>query len=344
MRKGLTHAVIALLAGTMVLNQGCKKEDNLGIDNDKIIQTPYSLFVSTDLGWILKTNDGESYDAVMPADGFPPVSILTPHNNLILVKNNVHLSEDNGKNFNPVYLHVNHFPWQQIAVFSEQQDRIYITSTQGNGIAYSADTGKTWITDNEWDSPLPPGFQISSFATTADGAVYAFSYNNFALFKKDNKDDKWTVVTMIGLLPGPFSQYFITAVDNRLYLTDYSGQYDMWYSDDGGVNWNRYFHNNMPYVHYNDANAAPGGPLLVATDSFGVYRAQDSGMVMSSVGLEEFTTVYRIVNKKNIYKNGTVSDYVFISTSNGIYRSEDKGFTWDKLTSGQYNRKYVSMH
>lgn len=345
MQKRFTRVAVAFFIGSIMLFQGCKKEDTLGIDNDKIIRTPYSLFAGTDQGWLVKTNDAERYTAVFPSDGYAAAALLTCKTNLLFVKNNVHLSENDGQNFNPVFYKVRRQPWQEMIVNAEQQGRIYITSTEGRGISYSEDTGKTWVRDDNWEENPPPNTEVTSFTVTDDGAVYAFSYKNFVLLKRASAGDAWTTVTTTGMFPPEDAKYFITSSGNNLYLTDYSGKYDVWHSEDGGANWARYFRSLMPYrTHYNTAAAASGGPLLVGTDSFGVFRAEGNMMVPASGGLDQVTSVYRIVVKKNIYKNGAIHEYVFMATNNGIYRSEDKGYNWDKMTFGEFERKYTSLY
>lgn len=345
MQKGFTRTVLICLTSVALIFQSCKKEDTLGIDNDKIIRTPYSLFLGTDQGWLLKTNDAEKYSSVFPSDGYPANAVLTYKTNLLFVKNNVHLSENNGENFNPVFYKVRHQPWQEMMVNAEKQNRIYITSTEGNGISYSEDSGRTWKRDDGWEDVLPGGFEISSFTATDDGAVYALSYKNFILFKRNSAGDNWQVVTAEGLLPSEDGLYFITSRGNDIFVTDYSGKYHDWHSEDGGVHWAPYYRFNVPYkMHHNTSCAATGGPWLVGTDSFGVYRGEGNQLVPSSIGLEEHTSVYRMVVKKNIYKNDVINEYIFIATNKGIYRSQDKGYTWDKMTSGTFDLKYVSMY
>lgn len=346
MQQGFTRFSLICFLSLPLLLQSCKKESTVGIDNDKIIETPYTLLIGNDQGQLMKTNDAVQYQNVFPPDGYPMNAIVAYGDNLLFVKSNLHLSENNGENFNPVFLTVKHFPWREMILSAPQQNRIYITSTTGNGVSYSEDGGETWQDDNAFDEPLPQNFEISSFATTDDGNVYALSYKNFTLFKRSGQGGNWSVVTMNGFFPPVDAKYYITASGNNLYAVDYSGVYDQWHSEDGGQTWEPYHRGTvMPYKHHNnDAAAATDGPLLVGTDSFGVFRSEGDEMVPSSDGLESYTTVYSIVVKKNIYKNGVTNEYVFLATNNGLYRSQDKGYTWDKVTSGIYDQKYTAMY
>lgn len=348
MHKRLLRSSFALIIGCSLFTvQSCKKENNLGTDNDKVIKTPYNLYAATDEGWMLNTNDGQQYNSIFPADGYAPGAIVTSGANLLFIKNNLHLSENNGKNFNPVFYTVRHQPWQEMIVDAPKQGRMYVASTVGKGIAFSEDKGKTWEEDLKWSTLLPSKFTITSFAATADGAVYAFSNESMLLIKKENPDKDWEPVVIEGLFPTDLGEYFLTTnyTGTGLILADHGGNQHAWHSEDGGAFWYPYYRNNMPIGKKVFTMAqATGGPWLVGTDSAGVFRAEGEYLVPSSGGLESNTSVYRMVVKKNIYKNDVVNEYVFIATNKGIYRSEDKGYTWDKMTFSQFDRIYKAMY
>jgi hypothetical protein len=348
MHKGLLRSSFAFVIGCTLLSvQSCKKENNLGIDNDKVIKTPYSLYAATDQGWMLNTTDGHTYNSIFPADGFAPLAIVTSGPNLMFVKNNLHLSDNNGKNFNPVYYNVRHQPWQQMIVDAPKQGRMYITSTSGRGIAYSEDRGKTWVDEDKWHSSIPTNLKVNSFAATADGAVYAFSNESMLIIKKSNANADWEAVIIEGMFPTDLGEYYLStnATGTSLFLADYDGKQHVWHSEDGGAFWYPYYRTRMPVGKKVFATAqANGGPWLVGTDSAGVYRAEGDYMVPSSGGLESNTSVYSMVVKRNIYKNDVVNEYIFIATNNGIYRSEDKGYTWDKMTFNTFERIYKAMY
>src|SRR5690606_17055033 len=96
--------------------QSCKKSN--GIDNNSVIKKPYALYVGANSGDLLNTNDGEKYKTIFAADKYPYRAIVTSGENIVFVKANVHVSENNGRNFNPTYTGFATpsyiAPWQQM--------------------------------------------------------------------------------------------------------------------------------------------------------------------------------------------------------------------------------------
>ncbi len=125
MQKGFLPSILLASLISLTALQGCKKESALGIDNDKVVKTPYSLYAANSEGWLINTNDGEHYNSIFPPDGYAPRSIITAGENLLFLKENLHMSQNNGKNFNPVFTTVNKFPGKM--QFTMPRDRIAFT-------------------------------------------------------------------------------------------------------------------------------------------------------------------------------------------------------------------------
>lgn len=346
MQKRFLPSVLLASFISLVALQGCKKENGLGLDNDKVVKTPYSLYAANSEGWLINSTDGERYSSIFPPDGYAPNLIITSGENLLFLKENLHLSENNGKNFNPVFSNVKKFPWQTMAYDFLNHKRIYITSNTAKGVSYSDDNGKTWLEDTNWEVNLPPSFEISSFSGLGNGALYAYSNVNNVLFRRDNAGALWRPVTMEGLFPVDGTAFFLTSNNNTLYLTDHNSIGGVWYSEDEGLHWTRIGQNALPMNHHWNCAASPNGgrTFLVGTDSMGVFRADNGNFVSATVGLEKNTTVYSMTVKRNIYKNDVTRNYVFIATNIGIFRSEDYGQTWDKMSFGPYDGKYVAAY
>jgi hypothetical protein len=347
MKKGFLPAVLFASFVSLVAFQGCKKESSIGIDNDKVVKTPYSLYVANDEGWLINSNDGETYSSIFPPDGYAPTLIVTSGSNLLFLKANLHMSSNNGKNFNPVFTSVRKFPWQTMAYDFRSHNKMYITSNAAaNGVSMSEDNGKTWKEDVAWEPNIPPVFTISSFSGLGNGVLFAYSNVNNVMFRKDNGGANWRPVTMEGLFPVDGTEFFLSSNANTLFLTDYNGIGGVWYSEDEGLHWYRFGQAALPkYHHWNCAASPTGGrSFLVGTDSMGVYRVDGNNFVSATVGLEKNTTVYSMTVKKNIYKNDVTRAYVFIATNKGVYRSEDNGQTWDKMTFGEFDGKYRAAY
>lgn len=346
MQKGFLPSV--LLTATVALStlQGCKKDNSIGIDNDKVVRTPYSLYVANDQGWLINTSDGITFSSIFPPDGYSPIAILTSGTNLLLVKQNLHLSANNGKNFNPVFTNVKHFPWQTMVYDFPGQGSVYICSKTDQGVSKSLDNGKTWIEDKAWAPDSPPQYEISSFSALANNAIFAYSNLNNVMFRRDAPPDNWVPVTMEGIFPVDGSEYFLTSSNNTLFLTDYMGKGGVWHSVDEGRHWVELSRGELPRNHHWNCAVSPDGgtSLLVGTDSAGAYRWEGNKFVSSTVGMEKNTSVYRMTVKKNIFKNDAVKTYVYIATSTGIYRSENSGHSWDKVSFGSFDGSYKAAY
>lgn len=320
---GLAAAVLA----------GCKKEN--GIDNNTVIKKPYSLYIGDADGSILNTNDGDSYRTLHTTDGYPARAIVTSGSNVLFLKSNVHLSTDNGRNFNPTYFMATPIAqWQPVVLDVPSHGRIYIGSFDpaGKGVAYSEDNGKKWVVDNSWD-PDVIGGGISSFTQVSGGGLYA--YNGDSLYKKNDKNDPWTHINSTDL-PDGFN--YLSHFNNTLILTDRLGANGVSYSNDEGMTWNPY--TGLPETGLR-ATAAPFEQvLLVGTDSNGIYRLQNDAFVPSNNGLDTKTTVYSIVGKDDLYKNDSRRRYIYIATNKGLYRSEDLGQNWYLVKGGRYQAVY----
>lgn len=335
------RSTLAFVAIAIIALQSCKKEN--GIDNNAVIEKPYGLYISDDQGQLLNTNDGETYKTIFPPDGYRSRALITSGNNIIWVKKNVHLSTDNGANFNPTYNKIQAFylnllpylPWQQIIIDVPDHKRVYIGSTDGQGVAMSVDNGKTWTVDNEWDDNTVGG-NITSFTQLKSGLLYAHSLTTDSLYQRDNASDKWTWVNQQTPLPAT-GIFYISHYNNTLLATDISGASGVYASDDKGLNWMPY--SGLPNTHILYTTAAPFDEvLLVGTDSLGIYRFEpsSSSFVASNAGLGTNTVVYSIVGKDNLYKNNISKRYVYIATNKGLFRSEDMGRNWSLVKPGSY--------
>lgn len=346
MQKGFLPSLLLLSMVSFTVLQGCKKESALGIDNNKVVKTPFSLYASNKEGWLVKTTDGEQYTSIFPPDGYPAHSIITSGTNLLFLKENLHLSENEGRNFNPVFMDAKKFPWKSMLYDFPAQNSMYITTNLHKGVAVSKDQGKTWMADSAFAAGIPAQSEISSFSGLGNGRLFSFSNVNNILYVKDNEGASWTPVTMQGLFPVDGTEYYLSSNNTHLYLTDYRGKGGVWYSEDEGAHWIKFGQGQLPMQHNWNCAATinEGQTFLVGTDSFGIYRVENGTFITATVGLDDYTSVYSITEKRNIYKNDAIKNYVFIGTDKGIFRSEDNGITWDKMTFGEWNGQYVATY
>lgn len=344
MRKSYLIHQLSVLALAALSVQSCNKEN--GIDNDTVIQKPYSLHAGTDQGALVNTNDGANYKTIFPADGFKSRALITSGMNIIWVKGNVHMSDDNGKNFNPTYLKPNnfyltinpYFPWQPVIINAADQNRVYIASREGKGINYSEDNGKTWKIDANFGPGVSNNF-VSSLTQLQSGTLFAHNLQKDSIYKRDNKDAAWVHVKPMAGLPTAAHVFYLSHYGDMLLLTDLSGAVGAYSSTNNGNNWTKM--NGLPLNHLLYATYAPfDETLLVGTDSMGVYRWENNTFKASNAGLDDFTSVYAITAKDDVYKNGVKKKYVYIATNKGLYRSEDLGINWTLVKEGSYVAVY----
>lgn len=101
MRKSFLFLTLGFVAVALVTIHSCTKRVN-GINNDQVIETPYSLYFSDTAGTLYSTNDGKTAKIIFKADGYPCRAICTDNGNVLWAKRHLYYST-NGKNFNHSY-------------------------------------------------------------------------------------------------------------------------------------------------------------------------------------------------------------------------------------------------
>ena len=343
MQKSFLYYKLSFVAFAIVLFTSCRKEN--GIDNDTVIKKPYGLYIGTSQGALLNTNDGELYKTIFPPDGYPQRSLVYSGPNIIMIKDRVHVSEDNGRNFNPKYFFAHPFPsWQSMMLVVPSHNRVYLSNFNfgARSVAYSEDNGVKWVVDGEWGIDVL-GEDITSFAQLKNGLLLGHSAVTDSLYKRTDKNAKWEHVkagqgqTSTGLPPA--GRFYINRMENTLIATDYTGLNGVQYSDDNGLNWKQY-QGTLPTRPLYATNAPFDQVLLVGTDSMGVYKLKNGTLAPANNGLEENTSVFAIIGKEDIYKNDATRRYIYIATDKGLYRSNDLGENWHIVQPGDYRALY----
>jgi len=347
MQKGLLRSLFAIGAASLLAFTSCEKNSNLGLDNDSVIKTPYSLYAAKSDGTIIQSTTGESFNFVFPPDGYGPTQIVTSGNNLLIVKDFLHMSTNNGISFNPVFTKLRKFKWQSMIYNHVPFGKLFVTSTEGRGVFFSKDNGATWEEDL-FVAGLPNLYQVSSFAGLDNGNLYAYSNVSNMTFVKTGADIQWTPVTTLSFTPVAGAEFFLVSAGNTLFMVDYNGIGGVWYSNDGAVHWEKLDRNNLlpGNVTWTCAATAFGGKsIVVGTKDHGIYRSDENGVFQqASYGLLNNTKVYSMTKKVNVYKSNTVKTYIYIATSTGVYRSEDTGKTWDLVGGDFWKGDYISIY
>jgi len=347
MQKGLLRSLLAIGAATLFTFSSCTTKSTLGEDNDSVIKTPYSLFAAKSDGTIIQSTTGESFNFIFPPDGYGPTQIVTSGNNLMIVKDYLHMSTNDGQSFNPVFTKLRKFNWQSMIYNHVPFGKVFVTSTEGRGVFFSKDNGVTWEEDI-FIAGLPNLYQVSSFAGLDNGNLYAYSNVSNITFVKTGPNIEWTPVTTISFTPVAGAEFFLISAGNTLFMVDYNGIGGVWYSVDGAVHWERLDGNQI--LPYNStwtcaASSFGGKNIVVGTKNHGIFRSDENGLFQkASGGLLSNTEVYSMTKKINVYKNNTVKTYLYAATSTGIYRSEDTGNTWYLVGEDHWTGDYISIY
>lgn len=334
---------IALSVGILAGITSCEKWDTLGEDNNKVVRTPYGLYMGAEDGSIIHTTNGIDFHPVFPPDQYPAKQIHAYNDNLFIIKAQLHKSDNQGRTFNPKYEDMGDYPWSSMIMGSLSHNRLYLASRLGKGIVYSEDNGETWHTDEGFPEDLPSNYKISSYAELANGEVYAYSNRNNILLRKHNVDEDWEPVTAEGFFPVTGTEYYLVSNPTTIFLVDYKGRGGVWYSEDGGAFWTRINQGDLPtQINYHAAVSPNNGSSMVVATDLGAYVNIDGRFKEAFGGLEIGTECKTMTLKENIFKNDRVKGYVYMGTNTGIYRSEDYGRTWDLVSHGPIKKPYVS--
>jgi hypothetical protein len=343
MRKPYISYILALLALSAIALDSCNKRFN-GIDNDDELQTPYSVYFSDSAGVLYNTNDGEVVKKlVFPADGYPSRAFaVTGPTHMVWIKRNAHVSMDGGNIFGPTYFFVSPAAYNQSALlYARDQERVYIASTEARGVAYNEKNGDptAWQVDNSWDDTITNPVSVTSYAQFSNGAIFGYDAINYRLFKKDNKDDKWSAIPVDTNNFKPWGGSFsLAAYKNVLVAIDSTDSLGVWFSNNDGVSWSQF--SGLPDTKIACAGAPFNEELFVGTYYQGLYRLEGGTMVPANEGLESNLIVRGIKGKLERYKNNSEKRVVYITTNKGVYRSLDIGRNWTKIKEGNFINVY----
>ncbi len=98
MRRSSLYYTLGLLTLLVAGIYSCKKVN--GINNNTVVETPYSLYFTDTSGTLFVSTDGKNISLVFPADGKPCRAIVTSGDNILWAKDKLYFSDNNGVNFN----------------------------------------------------------------------------------------------------------------------------------------------------------------------------------------------------------------------------------------------------
>ena len=88
--------IFIILLATSIYS--CRKTNV--VDNNTVVETPYTLYFSDTTGAVFVSNDGKTASIIFNPDGSACRSLVTSNTNILFAKNNLYFSVNNGQNFN----------------------------------------------------------------------------------------------------------------------------------------------------------------------------------------------------------------------------------------------------
>lgn len=366
MRKLNLFNSLLLLPAVVIGMFGCTKSNN--INNNQVIQTPYSLYFTDTAGTLYNSTDGKTTKVIFAADGVANRCIFTMNNNVLMAKSALYVSTNNGVNFNYSYgtNMLSTFPMtnirgrffdmnQTMAINIPSWNHAYIASRDPSisnyfGVAWNETDGLNgWIPETYYDSPQVTHvgqIKVTSFTFLQNSTLIALDANSKKGLYRTSLATRWMEMHSPSNpdtldMPGIPTFYALGHLANRIIAIDMYGSAGACYSDDLGSTWRSYtgIPANTPLI----CTASPFEQVcLVGTDSAGLYtlNANTNSFEKIANGLPGNLVVRSIAFKENIFKSGKKQQYVYLATNQGIYQSADLGANWTKTINGNFVAVY----
>jgi hypothetical protein len=333
--------IIAAFVWTSISFFACKPKEN-PLDNSNTIKVPYAMFMGTRHGDVLKTNDAESFNTIRYGAGAFLNCIWVLDTNILFQNNKVNVG--NGMvpleqidlafrpepSFNSLVKNssiteegypntVCYDPAQKI-VYACGLDLFLHQSTKNGAIG-------TWT-----NSPFATTSSVlRSITRTDNGDVFALDFSD-DLYKRSGGVGNFVKVVPAagkGLPSGGGQFYFISHINNRLTASDVEGISGIYYSDDFGVNWNKITGWPAKSRFLMGKQVAYNGDYYTSLDSLGLYKMVGNSIVRIDAGLPQYTRIWDIVGKRNVYRTDVAKYYFYIATDKGLYQSRNNMLDWE---------------
>ncbi len=314
------------------------------IDNTGVVRTPYVMYLGGLLGDVHKTNDDKFYSPLHYFDDVAVRQIITADTNILYLKGNCYVSDDNGRAFNvsntnarpyedePLYQ--KYFVPHQM-LYDESIKRVYLCVN--GGLEQSDDLGKTFANSGLAASP-------TSVAELDNNNIYAIQ-DDASIFVRTGGVGGWTPVAPGASTLSAGSNYFLTSMGNTLIATDYDGTLGCAFSTNGGADWTKYggvSANGKNILFVNAVENMDGGmDLFMGRDSMGLFKLNpvSGSFEASSTGIPWFAKVQYLESKKVVYRTGVERIFYYCATDQGLYKSEEQsaGADWILDYPGKYS-------
>lgn len=359
-RLNIAYTIGGVALAALILSS-CTRDEN--IDNLNVITKPYSLHFADSAATLYATNDGQHFSIIPNQQGRPIEAIATSGEYLLfrMQFSPILFVDDAGEginnNFNPSFTDMNPAAYGNSAILNLpgyndtgaiKKDRLYVAAGTNKGIAYNDSNGKSsaWFYVN--DPEL--GTSVTSFTKLEDSTLVAFDDVSRSIWTKDDLTADWKRKGASGLpAGGGTDKLMIINQKNDIIAvsinTGIVGGPAIWRSTDKGATFKE-----IPLTGINEpivitGAAAPFGKVLVITTiNTGVFRLSGQGVwEKTTFGLKNDLYIFGITSKNNKFKNGKAAEYLFIGTTDGVYRSDDLGQNWIRLDIPTY-KPIMAIH
>jgi hypothetical protein len=328
-----------LIAIVLILSfSACEKYNE--INNIGTVKTPYVLYVGGLTGSLHKTNDGIYFDRLFPVDNSAVRQVITADTNLLYLKQNCYLSDDEGKAFNIVNNHardyVDYFNnyYQPSQMLYDASSKIVYLCTK-TGLEKSTDFGRTFVPESNFAAGA--SLNPVSIIEVDKGDLYAIQ-DATKISKLTGGTGNWTAVAQTTALPSTNpSIWYLSKSKDTVVAADFDGVDGVYYSVDGG-DWKKYsglvgngrniLFANQPFGSNN---------LFVGRDSAGLFKANGVSFVPKSTGIPWYARIQYVEGKRVIYRTDVAKYYLFCATDIGLYISESDGDDWRKVREGNFS-------
>jgi hypothetical protein len=325
----------------LVITSSCEKYNQ--IDNTGIVRTPYVMYIGGILGSLHQTNDVNYYKPLHPFDDATIRQVITADSNILYLKGNCYVSDDDGRAFNvtntnarPYYetLFKKYFIPHQM-LYDESQRLVYLCVN--GGLDQSSDLGKTFAGSTLGSSP-------TSIIELDNDDIFAIQ-DDATIHVRSGGVGAWNQVAPGASTLAAGTNYFLSSLGNTLIATDYEGELGCFYSTNGGADWTKYGGvsgngKNILFVNAVENNQG-GQDVFLGRDSLGLFKLnQGSGSFeASSTGIPWFAKVHYVESKKIVFRTGVERYFYFCATDVGLYMSEQEsaGSDWRLVRPGEYS-------
>jgi photosystem II stability/assembly factor-like uncharacterized protein len=296
---------------------------NTGIETlevTSIVNKPGHIFAGTFGGGVCRSTDGgQTWIAPSNGENLAVISMVVDDDYIFAgtVSNGVYRSSDNG------------VTWEQkISVFlgygAMCKSGNKVIASSSNYTLESTDHGENWTYITQLD-----GAEIFCYYTEGN-TIYAGGRNK--IYKSTDNGNNFTTID----LNFPFSIvniYSITSIGSTLFAaTSYDGVYE---STDSGLNWSS-ANIGMGPKDVRAITATNSSTLLAGTNYVGLYRSTDLGSSWNK-------SIAGFLAGSNILSLLDSEPSVYAGTRDGIYRTDDDGDNWMKLTGTNDTINYCTV-